>query len=301
MEAVGADRGERAASIRPLSGASADPAPHHVLAADWSGAATGEARTLWLASARPVLADGKQTGILTDLRPRTRKQAAEAIVDAAATDPALVVGLDFSFSMPAWWLDACGLASVDELWADVDRLEGWLAQCSAPFWGRRGHRRPASIGGRPLRLTELAAPGRPGSVFQISGAGAVGTASLRGMPTLAILRAAGFAIWPFDPWTLPVVIEVWPRLAIGALVKSRPEDRRRWANTEPPHLGPVDPGRIHSSADALDAAAAALWLCERSTEVRPDIDDAVVVREGWIDGVAYPGPSTTASPAEPGE
>ncbi len=261
----------------------AGPTLSHVLAADWSGAATGEARTLWLASARPT----DHGGVLTDLRPRSRRQAAEAILDAAAADPALVVGLDFSFSMPAWWLDVCGLASARDLWSDTDRLEAWLAECSPPFWGRPGHRRPVSTGGSPLRLTEQAAPGRPGSVFQIGGAGAVGTASLRGMPTLAVLRAAGFAIWPFDPWTLPVVVEVWPRLAIGHLVKSCPDARRRWARTETGRLGRVDPGVIHESPDALDAAAAALRLCERSDRVRPDIDDATVAREGWIDGVPW--------------
>ena len=283
----------------PASGAvPAAERPRHVLAADWSGAAAGEARTLWLASARPTSEGDARTGVLTDLRPCTRRQAADAIIDAATADPALVVGLDFSFSMPAWWLDACGVDSAGELWTDLLRLEGWLSECPAPFWGRPGHPRPASPGGRSLRstelrltelrLTELAAPGRPGSVFQIGGAGAVGTASLRGMPTLAQLRAAGFAIWPFDPWTLPVVVEVWPRLAIGDLVKSRPDARRGWAETEVQRLGPVDPRLIHVSPDALDAAAAALWLCERSDEVRPAVDDATVRREGWIDGVAFP-------------
>ena len=38
----------------------------------------------------------------------------------------------------------------------------------------------------------------PKSVFQIGGAGSVGTASLRGMPVLQRLREAGFAVWPFD-------------------------------------------------------------------------------------------------------
>jgi hypothetical protein len=249
---------------------------------------TGEDRTLWLASARPTPEEGDRTGVLTDLRPRTRRQAADAIVDAATADPLLVVGLDFSFSMPAWWLDACGVASAGELWTDPPRLEGWLAECRPPFWGRQGHRRPAFAGGSALRLTEQAAPGRPGSVFQIGGAGAVGTASLRGMPTLALLRAAGFAIWPFDPWSLPVVVEVWPRLAIGSLVKSRPDARRRWTEGEAGRLGPVDPGIVHGSSDALDAAAAALWLCERSGQVRADINDATVQREGWIDGVPFP-------------
>ena len=37
---------------------------------------------------------------------------------------------------------------------------------------------------------------RPKSTFQIGGAGAVGTGSLRGMPHLLTLREAGCAVWP---------------------------------------------------------------------------------------------------------
>lgn len=53
-----------------------------------------------------------------------------------------------------------------------------------------------------LRRTDRERPAvggiRPTSGFQIGGAGAVGTGAVRGMPMLARLRAAGFAIWPFD-------------------------------------------------------------------------------------------------------
>jgi hypothetical protein len=54
-------------------------------------------------------------------------------------------------------------------------------------------------------------------VFQIGGAGAVGTDSVRGTPHLLTLAKAGFSIWPFDPPHHLMVIEIYPR----ALVKER--------------------------------------------------------------------------------
>lgn len=74
-----------------------------------------------------------------------------------------------------------------------------------------------------LRRTDREAPAiggiRPKSVFQIGGAGAVGTGSLRGMPILKRLRDAGFAVWPFDAPRWPCVVEIYPRLLTGAVNK----------------------------------------------------------------------------------
>src|SRR5271170_6205085 len=63
----------------------------------------------------------------------------------------------------------------------------------------------------------------PKSVFQIGGAGGVGTASLRGMPGLLGLRDAGFRIWPYDEPDVkraPLVVEIYTRLMTGAVNKS---------------------------------------------------------------------------------
>jgi hypothetical protein len=235
-----------------------------------------------------------EDGIVRRVRGCSRAAAADLIVDAAAHDPELVVGLDFSFSMPAWWLAACGISAPAELWGDGDRLEGWLARCEPPFWGRPGRRRPPAGDRDPLRLTERCAPGHPASVFQIGGAGAVGTASLRGMPTLHRLRAAGVAIWPFDPWRPPVAVEVWPRMAIGALVKSRPEARRSWVASQGDQLRPAAAAAALASADALDAAAAGLWLARLQDRPHDGHEwslaraDPLARLEGWIAGVAHP-------------
>ena len=60
----------------------------------------------------------------------------------------------------------------------------------------------------------------PKSGFKIADAGQVGTGSIRGIPYLTQLRAAGIAVWPFDPPTRPLVVEIYPRLLTGPIVKS---------------------------------------------------------------------------------
>jgi hypothetical protein len=254
-----------------------------VVAADWSGAATYEQRSLWLAEWNVGEAR------VARLAPASRGGAASWLLAAADEDPALVVGLDFAFSLPTWWIEACGITEVGELWADSPRLEGWLAGCNPPFWGRPGRRRPALTLEQQYRRTELACSPRPRSALQIGGAGAVGTASLRGMPVLAQLRRAGFAVWPFDSWRLPAVVEMWPRLTIGRTVKSRPADRRQWRLETPEAAAGVGPEMavaMDGSADAFDAVAGAIGLAARAGAARPDTADPVVRLEGWIDGVA---------------
>jgi hypothetical protein len=261
--------------------------PARVVGVDWSGAATDEHRSLWLAEWDVGRAR------LTRLAPASRAGAQSRLLALAGDDPALVVGLDFCFSLPLWWLQACGVEEVGELWADGGRLEEWLLRCDPPFWGRPGRRRPPLTPEQQYRSAELACSPRPRSAWQIGGAGSVGTASLRGMPVLAHLRRAGFAIWPFDPWRLPAVVEAWPRLTIGRTVKSRPAERRQWRLQNPMAAG-IDAEMaavMDDSADAFDAVAAALGLAARAGVTRPDVTDPVVRLEGWIDGV----------PIEPGQ
>jgi hypothetical protein len=119
---------------------------------------------------------------------------AEHLIEDARRDGQVVVGLDFAFSLPAWFLDQRGLSNAPELWELVEQEgEQWLLECTPPFWGRPGVTRPVLLG--HFRQTELDVPAvrgtRPKSVFQIGWAGAVGTGSLRGMPVLRRLRDAG--------------------------------------------------------------------------------------------------------------
>ena len=56
-------------------------------------------------------------------------------------------------------------------------------------------------------------------MFQIGGAGAVGTGSIRGMPHLLTLADSGFTIWPFVSGGLPTVVEIYPRALTGPVNK----------------------------------------------------------------------------------
>lgn len=233
------------------------PARPRSLAVDWSGAALGARRRIALAEATGGRLVRVELG-------RDRDEVIEHLIAEAQARPELVVGLDFAFSLPAWFLRERGLASAAELWELVAREgERWLAECDPPFWGRPGRRRPA-LAGNAFRRTEGERPPLhgigPKSVFQIGGAGAVGTGSLRGMPYLARLRAAGFAIWPFDPSRPPVAIEIYPRYLTGPLSKRDALARKLYAArrlaAQPAELA----RRAVESEDALDAAVSALAM-----------------------------------------
>ncbi len=189
---------------------------------------------------------------------RDREEIGDLLIVEAERDPDLVVGLDFAFSFPAGFLSKRGRRQIDPVWKEVETHgESWIESCPFPFWGKRGSNKPA-VGDALFRATELAVAresgSRPKSVFQIGGAGAVGIASLRGMPTLRRLKAAGFSIWPFDPPALPRLVEIWPRLFMGDVVKSREEARTRFLAE---HLPGVR-GKVRNAAKATDDAFDAL-------------------------------------------
>jgi hypothetical protein len=155
---------------------------------------------------------------------RDRGALAAYLLELAAVNPRLVVGLDFAFGFPAWWSGQNGWSHGREIWDAMSTTgEALLDACEPPFWGRPQRPRPHAAG-NPLRMTDLAAGGTgpAKSVFQIGGAGAVGTGSVRGMAQLAKLSAAGFAVWPFDDddGTRPVIIEIYPRRLTGPVNKS---------------------------------------------------------------------------------
>lgn len=154
-----------------------------VIAVDWSGRQRGAEKSIWLAEAVADRLARLENG-------RSRGEIAEHLMAEAERDPQMVVGFDFAFSLPAWFLDERGLSNAPELWGLADReAETWLAECRPPFWGRPGKRRPDLGAGRgQYRRTDREVPSTTGimpkPVFQIGGAGAVGTGSLRGMPIL---------------------------------------------------------------------------------------------------------------------
>jgi hypothetical protein len=273
-----------------------------VVGIDWSGRvdAAGQRRHIWAG----VWTAGK----VTLESGRTRQEIAEWLIALARETPRMVVGFDFCFSFPAWFVrEEHGAADAPEFWKRVvegGHAERWLArECTdIRFWGKPGlHRRggrPAEFSGenlhRMLRATDinhklvahipeaerqaLVRGIAPKSVFQIGGAGSVGTASLRGFATLLRLREAGFRVWPFDRPALaakspkPLVVEMYTRLNTGAVHKSNPSARaayllrKRREDMAYAALSRTVMQRARASEDAFDALVSTMVMVERRAE-----------------------------------
>ena len=250
-----------------------------VLAVDWSGAMRGTRSHLWLAEA-------VEAGRLIRLEARRPRQMLTH--DLLTMREPLVIGLDFAFSFPAWFVKQVGAWSAPELWERVGECgEEWLFACEPPFWGRPGRRRP-TITGAAFRRAELAVPRvrgvGPKSVFQIGGAGAVGTGSIRGMPLLHELHQAGATIWPFTRGGWPLVVEIYPRLLTGNVRKSHALERRTLVAERYPGLHPEHARLAAESEDAFDAAVSALVMVEHVADLvaLPDEPDPGLRLEGRI-------------------
>ena len=235
-----------------------------IFAIDWSGDRINAVRRIWLAEA----VDGELVRLENG---RDRDAIAGFLLEEAQRDPRFIVGLDFAFSFPFWFCEKLGATAVTDVWREVAlNGEQWLRLCTTPFWGRRGtscipvdQRFRATE--RDVGLRGLGA--RPKSVFQVAGAGAVGTGSLRGMPILQRLHDAGFRIWPFDSPGWPMVVEIYPRALSGPVNKSSHEKRRQYLSETFPHLARRDVAAAGSCEDAFDAAVSALVMQQRTAEL----------------------------------
>jgi hypothetical protein len=252
-----------------------------VVAVDWSGRQSPAAarRHIWLAHAH--------RGRLVELsNGRTRTEVVAALMHLRGQCPqGLFVGLDFSFSFPAWFVRQRGHHNAAGVWRDVaTHGEEWLDGCQPPFWGKKGDRRP---GTEQLRHTEQDASvgsRTPKSTFQIRGAGTVGTGSLRGMPALLDLQSSGFSIWPFDPPRPHMVLEVYPRLCTGPVNKGSRDARAAYLDNAPWTLTTTQREHAVGSEDAFDAAISALVMDAHIDSFRSlhQTDDPVTMLEGRI-------------------
>jgi hypothetical protein len=243
------------------------------------------------------------------------------LIEMAAETPRMVVGVDFCFSYPAWFVKEHGARTAPELWKIVsERGEHWLShECEdARFWGRKGAlrdgKKPAEFCGefglRMLREADIACKVQgkildpseaakvkgiaPKSPFQIGGAGAVGTGTLRGIPELARLQKAGFRVWPFDAPALgegrPLLVEIYPRLLTGEVKKGNAEARKdylakkRKMDAAYAALGRDVMERARGSEDAFDALVSVMEMVarrddflrlERATDVVTRMEGAV--------------------------
>ena len=218
-----------------------------VIAIDWSGKEKNAAEFIWLAE----VVDGRLTRLCNG---RGRDDVIEHVADIEGE---VVVGLDFAFSFPRWWCEEQGWKTGRDAWAAArDHGDSWLRDCVDPFWGRNTKRPHERSQG--LRRTEHGSSAK--SVFQIGGAGAVGTGSVRGMPHLLTLAKAGFSIWPFDPPHHRMVIEIYPRALVEERVNKgrwheRHEYLKRWPDQDRALLE-----RAAGSEDAFDATVSALVM-----------------------------------------
>ena len=297
-----------------------------VVAVDWSGdQGSGQRRKIWAGVWTAGRSCNKASVMLEN--GRTRLELVDWLVELARETPRMVVGFDFTFGFPAWFMEELGIGSAPEFWRFVANGQGerWLHKdCEdGRFWGRAGTRRrgkkPAEFSGehghRMLRRAETALKVRsemtdpiamakiagiaPKSVFQIGGAGAVGTASLRGMPGLLVLREAGFQIWPFDGAGFeegkPMVVEIYTRLMTGAVTKSSGVARgaylatKRRENALYTELSRRVLLKARGSEDAFDALVSAMVMVEHRGEF-PKLKktrDEVFRMEGhtWVPGL----------------
>jgi hypothetical protein len=248
------------------------------VAVDWSGRQRGDAEFIWIAEA----VDGRLTFL------ENGRSRCEVVAWLIARRPE-VVGIDFAFSFASWYCRERHWSTGPEVWSGVSGEGGerLLREERDPFWGRTT-RRPADDPSRPqLRETERRLSTK--SAFQIGGAGAVGTGSIRGMPHLLELRAHGFTIWPFDGHAAaPLAVEIYPRALYPQSpgqprpVKSSGPSRRRhlagWFAGEPLLT------RAAGSEDAFDAAVSALVMSEHGNALAalPARPDRALEGEIWI-------------------
>ncbi len=289
-----------------------------VVGIDWSGRvdAAGQRRHIWAG----VWTQGDDGSVSVRLEAgRTRAEIAEWLIELAAETPRMVVGFDFCFSFPAWFVrDEHGCLNAPAFWrrvVDDGHAERWLTRSNdLRFWGKP-HKRPVEFSGenlhRMMRATDIdckliahipeaerQARVRgitPKSVFQIGGAGSVGTASLRGFAVLLRLREAGFRVWPFDRPALalktpsPLVVEMYTRLNTGAVHKSNPAARaayllkKRREDTAYASLSRTVLHRARGSEDAFDALVSTMVMAERRGEFAslPRPRDPLHGVEGW--------------------
>jgi hypothetical protein len=250
-----------------------------VVAIDWSGRRVGAGAAICLAEARESRLVRVEGG-------REREDVVDHLVAEAEHDPDLVVGLDFAFSFPAWFVHERGARSGPEFWELAERDgERWLRECREPFWRTAGV--PRLPPERAHRRTELeldrVAGVAPTSVFKLVGPSQVGPGSVRGMPCLARLRRHGFSIWPFDSG-LPLAVEIWPRALTGVVAKSDRGARHAYLAGEWPEIGEPLRGVAASTDDAFDAAVSAAVMSRHVEELRSlgAKPDRAIEGEIWV-------------------
>jgi hypothetical protein len=246
---------------------------------------------------------------------RDRAATVEYLARLAGEDPRTLVGLDFPFSYATPFLDHLGAGDFPALCArmrvEARRLEAFLADRVGPWWAR-WHGDPLRtrrlVERQPLALgaeSPLRALARPAGGYGFTGPRQAGKAAITGIAAIGELldRAPHVRVWPFDDLGTAscVVAEIWPRLALPGIVKTRRDRRRERVAAlaaEEVRLDAAHRRQAEASADAFDALQAAVamgrgcWPLVPRAALPPE-----AIREGWILGVPWP---PCRQPPEPG-
>lgn len=264
-----------------------------VIMVDWSGGnETGpspKADAIWSASARagvpeaPIYHRSRQV-----VEAWLRNEIAQAVTKAER----LMIGFDFPFGYPAGFASAVtGQTDPFALWAYLaERIEdapkqnnrfdvaghlNALFPGTGPFWGnglkrdiehlpRKGKVRTGH-GMTERRVAEDRAKGAF-ALWQLSGAGAVGSQALMGLPVLNRLRTEfvdELRIWPFEPLDASVAfVEIWPSLIVGQAPKG-------WIK------------------DAWQVSEVARMVSALSSDDLRQMLDVDAPEEGWILGLGH--------------
>ncbi len=263
----------------------------------WSGTAKPRQSSagIWVA----VVKDGVLRKLVSDF---DREGATDFILEECRDAPRVTVGMDFGFSVPAWFIDAHGWSSATDLWNYLDDMEQglgpltqWPTELELPFWGPNIRTRPNIHPDADwFRATENDVRDMTGavpkSVFQLTGAGSVGGMSVRGMPQLKRMREHGWHIWPFDRPASHMVVEVFPRALLLALVTPGSSPNRDDVRDDV--LAGLPPTFTRGRAEISEAlatnhtafeAAFAAWSLWADGADLPDLSrDPVAQREGRI-------------------
>lgn len=285
-----------------------------IMIVDWSANATPKrgADSIW---SYELDADTDTDQQLPPFNHRTRAEA-RAHLEARLRHHAgrrVLVGFDFAFGYPAGFADAANLAGPqpwsaiwqylaetitddtrnrNNRWAVAAGLNGRLGRNH--FWGvpprRAGESlassKPAGFALGEFRHSERhirATTGRhPFSVWQLLGAGAVGSQTLTGIPVLHHLRnVPGLAertrVWPFETGFTPdpcegrpdaiVIVEVWPSsIDVDHIDHSVKDARQVVALAE--HFAAAS--RSGTLASAFDP------------DLTDDVNAAAAREEGWV-------------------
>ena len=224
------------------------------LMVDWSGGndrgPTPKKDAIWVCVAKDGVADQP---IYLRNRHVAESWITQFLTAERTAGRRVLVGFDFAFGYPAGF--GTVLTGSDDPFAIWD----WFAarvhdapntnnrfdiagQINAmfpgvgPFWGNGLERDIPNLPRKGLdrkdhgmtekRAAEHAAKGAF-PVWQLSGAGAVGSQVIMGLPMLARLRetfAADIAVWPFEPLNRPIaVVEIWPSLIAKAVTATQPQ------------------------------------------------------------------------------